>query len=628
MTLFLIALLAGLLTVLSPCVLPLLPVIVGGSLAGGSSIRRALTVTISLGISVFLFTILLKVSTAFITVPAWFWSTFSGVLIIVVGLVMLFPKVWDALPFAAKMNARSNKAMSAGFMKQSFWGDVLVGAALGPVFSTCSPTYFIVLATVLPVSLAAGISDILAYILGLCFSLLVVSFVGQKVMAKLGVASDPNGWFKRVIGIIFIVVGIAIITGIDKKIELPLYAIFDETKIEQGLLAKKSGTLAPSGAQIAGSGIPGAPINPPVGDITTPIAPAPVSSGTATGGNNSAAGGTPSAAVTSASPALLAQKAARYAKAPELVTPDGFLNTGGKPISLAQYRGKDVVLLDFWTYSCINCQRTLPYLTSWYAKYKDQGFVIIGVHTPEFAFEHVQSNVADALKKFGILYPVVLDNEYQTWNAYGNQFWPHEYVIDIDGYVTHDHAGEGEYDVTEKAIQAALAERAARLGTTAHVNMPLTTVADPNLSAVQSPETYFGSNRNQYLGNGTPRKTGTFNFTLPATPDANKLYLGGSWNIMSEYATTNASDGVIEYNYNAHDVYFVASADSAVTIQVLRDGKPVGSAAGADVDPKTSTATIHENRLYTLVHDATPGKHTIQIKIMGSGVHAYTFTFG
>jgi cytochrome c-type biogenesis protein len=141
MTLFLIALLAGLLTVLSPCVLPLLPVIVGGSLAGGSSIRRALTVTISLGISVFLFTILLKVSTAFITVPAWFWSTFSGVLIIVVGLVMLFPKVWDALPFAAKMNARSNKAMSAGFMKQSFWGDVLVGAALGPVFSTCSPTY-------------------------------------------------------------------------------------------------------------------------------------------------------------------------------------------------------------------------------------------------------------------------------------------------------------------------------------------------------------------------------------------------------------------------------------------------------------------------------------------------------
>ncbi|MBA3789326.1 redoxin family protein [Patescibacteria group bacterium] len=610
MALFLIALLAGVLTVISPCVLPLLPIIVGGSLAGGRSIRRILTVTLSLGASVFLFTLLLKVSTAFINVPAAFWSIFSGGLIIIIGLILLFPRLWDKVPFVAKMNLRSNKAMSAGFKKQTFLGDVIVGASLGPVFASCSPTFFILLATVLPVSISAGIADILAYIAGLCFSLIVVSFVGQTIMAKLGIASDPNGWFKRGIGILFIVVGIAIITGFDKILEQPLYSVFDETKIETKLLQK----------QVA-----------PGTSITNPLVPDTNGQSTTTStamheGTSTAATG----AVTPATAQTLARKASMYHKAPELVQPDAYLNTGGQPISLAQYRGKDVVLVDFWTYSCINCLRTLPYLTSWYAKYKDQGFVIIGVHTPEFAFEHVQSNVAAALVKLGVTYPVVLDNEYKTWNAYGNQFWPHEYVIDIDGYITHDHIGEGEYDVTEKAIQAALAERASRLGTSASaIPTSLTTVADPNLSAVQSPETYFGYNRNQNLANGTPSKAGTSTFTLPSGAIApNKLYLGGSWNIEAESAVTNASGTSIEYSYTAHDVDFVASASTPVTVEVFRDGVPVGNFAGADVDPKTSTATINANRLYTLVHDTSPGQHTILIKIMGAGLHAYTFTFG
>ena len=163
-------------------------------------------------------------------------------------------------------------------------------------------------------------------------------------------------------------------------------------------------------------------------------------------------------------------KTQRYKKAHELVTPDGYLNTGGKPITLAQLKGKKVVLLDFWTYSCINCQRTIPYVDAWYDKYKSQGLEIIGVHTPEFAFEHVPANVADALKRFNITHPVVLDNEYQTWNAYGNQFWPHMYLVDIDGYIVYDHIGEGDYDVTEKAIQAALKERADALGTGANIS--------------------------------------------------------------------------------------------------------------------------------------------------------------
>jgi cytochrome c biogenesis protein CcdA/thiol-disulfide isomerase/thioredoxin len=614
MTLFLISLLAGALTVLSPCVLPLLPVIVGGSLAGGTSLRRALVVTASLGVSVFLFTILLKVSTAFINVPSSFWTIFSGVLIILVGLVMVFPKAWDAIPFVAKMNANSSKAMNTGFMKKSVGGDILVGAALGPVFSTCSPTYFIVLATVLPVSLAAGLGDILAYIIGLCAGLLLVAFVGQRVMEKLNIASNPNGWFKRAIGVLFVLIGILIISGLDKVIEAPLYSIFDETKIEQSLLAKKQA----SGLQIgAGS------------NTTTSTDGSGTMSATSTDGANQSV---PSAAPASTDPAIIAaiaRKASLYPRAPELVSPDAYLNTAGAPISLAGYRGKNVVLLDFWTYSCINCQRTLPYLTSWYSKYKDQGLVVIGVHTPEFAFEHVKSNVADALVRFGIKYPVVLDNEYKTWNAYQNQFWPHEYVIDIDGFVTHDHSGEGEYDVTEKAIQAALAERAARLGMpTTGITKSVTVVPGSIVENVGSPETYFGSNRNVYLGNGVQAKNGTANFMLPGTPIPNMLYLGGSWNIASEYATTNDANETIEYTYNSQNLYFVASADSNVTIQVLQDGAPVGSAAGADVSPTTSIATISGDRLYTLVHNATSGPHTIKILIHGAGFHAYTFTFG
>ena len=385
--------------------------------------------------------------------------------------------------------------------------------------------------------------------------------------------------------------GIAIIFGLDKKLQtaLPSWA-FGATSIEQSIDQYTNP-----------AGTPGSNATTTDADITT----------------------APSALT-------MAGKAVRYQKAPELAQADAYLNTDGKPINLAQYKGKDVVLVDFWTYSCINCLRTIPYLTTWYGKYKDQGLVIIGVHTPEFSFEHQESNVADALKRLGITYPVALDNEYQTWNTFGNQFWPHEYLIDIDGYIVHDHIGEGGYDETEKAIQAALAERAERLGMDASgIATSTASFADPDLQAVQSPETYFGASRNQYLGNGTPASIGTQDFTLPTTaPYANTLYLGGSWDMELENATAAGADNTVLYYYSAHDVDFVASADAPTVVKVLRDGKPVGAAAGTDVDPVTSTVTIQGQRLYNLVHDETPGPHTIELQIEGSGLHAYTFTFG
>ena len=329
------------------------------------------------------------------------------------------------------------------------------------------------------------------------------------------------------------------------------------------------------------------------------------------------------------------EKAARYVKAPELVEPDGYINTPrlpsgvAGPITLSELAGDKVVLLDIWTYSCINCQRTLPYLRAWHEKYRDEGLVIIGLHTPEFAFEKVLANVEKAVQGFQLTYPVVLDNEYKTWNAYGNNYWPRKYLIDIDGYIVYDHIGEGAYEETEKQIQKALAERAKRLGG----EMPDSRIAAENVVAprperVRSPETYFGAWRNENLGNGTAFAEGEQTLTIPErlVPDA--LYLGGSWKIEREYAESTSSGARIHFSYDSKDVYFVASAEEAVRIRVTRDGgASLGEARGADVAPD-GIATIREDRLYRLIEDSDYAEHTIEIEILTPNLKAYTFTFG
>jgi cytochrome c biogenesis protein CcdA/thiol-disulfide isomerase/thioredoxin len=582
MTLFLIAFVAGLLTVLAPCTLPLLPVIIGGSVSGESNWRRAFVISASLGGSVLLFTLLLKASTLFINVPQNFWQIFSGGLLIIFGLVTLFPSAWDHFSFAQKINLSGNRLLAQGYTRQNVLGDIIMGAALGPVFSSCSPTYFIVLATVLPVHPAEGVLYLLAYCVGLILSLLAVSVLGQRMVTWLGIASDPRGWFKRIIGALFLIIGISIATGYSAMLESALLShagIFDVTQVEQRLL----------GAQHVGANGSSTPMG-----FLTP-----------------------------------AEKEQRYKHAPELAGIDGYLNTNGQSITLASLRGK-VVLVDFWTYSCINCLRTIPYLNAWYSKYKNQGLVIIGVETPEFAFEHVQSNVASAVQNLGIQYPIVQDNEYATWNAFNNEYWPNDYVVDIDGYIVDEHSGEGDYADTEETIQHALAERAARMGT-ALAQIPTSTVeiSEADLSAIQSPETYFGSNRNEYLGNGTRGQNGIQQFVAPpaASASPNTLYLGGSWDIEPEYAQ-NQGAATVEYEYSAHDINFVASGGTGVIVKVLLDGNPVGSLAGSDVDPTTSTAFIKSDRLYNLVHDAAPGAHVLQLEVESGGLQAYTFTFG
>jgi thiol-disulfide isomerase/thioredoxin len=310
------------------------------------------------------------------------------------------------------------------------------------------------------------------------------------------------------------------------------------------------------------------------------------------------------------------EKAARYETAKELVNPSGFINTD--PFTLAQYIGQKVILIDFWTYSCINCQRTTPYLNSWWEKYADDGLLIVGVHTPEFEFEKERENVVRAVEQFGIEYPVVQDNDYAIWRAYGNRYWPRKYLIDIDGFIVYDHIGEGAYEETEQRIQEALTERALVLGTVSEMPVIDSTVTatEVDFARINSPETYFGSARNSLLGNGTPFAEGEQTLVIPSEIKKNTLYLGGTWNFSSEFATNETAAAEIRFLFEAKNVYMVASADAPVTIRVYQDGVFVRE------------IIVFEEQLYQLIENATYGEHELRIEIESSGLNAYTFTFG
>ncbi|MDO8600388.1 MAG: redoxin domain-containing protein [bacterium] len=336
--------------------------------------------------------------------------------------------------------------------------------------------------------------------------------------------------------------------------------------------------------------------------------------------------------ITKDSSARVAEKSGRFPRAKEIVSPAGFINTEG--VKIADLVGKKIILVDFWTYSCINCQRTTPYLNAWYEKYQDKGLEIVGVHTPEFEFEKVYANVASAVKKFSIQYPVVLDNDYGTWNAYENRYWPRKYLIDIDGFIVFDHAGEGAYERTEQKIQELLEERMAVLGMQDGIAKDIVKpegILETDTSQPRSPEVYFGSARNLSLGNGVRGVGGEQNLREPSAGIVkNILYLVGAWNIQEEYAENTDAGAKIIFRYQGKDLYLVASAENSVSIRVLRDGTWLRAEVGEDVVTRegVSRATIQEDRLYKLIQDTEYGEHTIEIIIESPGFKAFTFTFG
>lgn len=291
-----------------------------------------------------------------------------------------------------------------------------------------------------------------------------------------------------------------------------------------------------------------------------------------------------------------------YGPAPEFSGIAKWLNS--EPLTMAALRGK-VVLIDFWTYSCINCIRTLPYVTKWFDTYKDRGFVVIGVHTPEFAFEKETSNVQDAIKKFGIHYPVAQDNDYATWQQYNNRYWPAEYLIDQRGNVVYTHFGEGNYDITENAIRQLLGMDAEKKE-----------LNESRLQEVQSLEMYFGTDRLKYLSPAQKPSSVPKRYSLPDSLQLNEFAFEGVWQFGRQSVKLAEGAGKIKLKFHAGKIHLVAASAKASKLRIIVDGK---------VQPDV---TVGESELYTLFDSDDYADHVIEITVEGAGFEAFTFTFG
>jgi thiol-disulfide isomerase/thioredoxin len=324
----------------------------------------------------------------------------------------------------------------------------------------------------------------------------------------------------------------------------------------------------------------------------------------------------------------------QFKLAPELTKINGYINS--EPITLADLRGR-VVLVDFWTYSCINCIRTIPYLNAWHEKYADDGLVIVGVHTPEFEFEKDYNNVKGAVERFGINYPVAQDNEKQTWNAYENRYWPRKYLIDSEGYIRYDHIGEGAYPETEKVIQSLLAERTEHSGGGVNVTIDQS-ISNPesaqsvNFGRINTPELYFGYQyAREPLGNSEVYKPDQIvKYMIPDDTNnivPNRIYLAGEWKNNADHMELQSEVGQIVLSYSAKAVNIVAGGSGNLRILVDNNSHLDDSSMGTDVS-EDSTVKIDGQRLYNIVMHEEYGDHQIAIDVVGRGFQIYTFTFG
>ena len=559
MILLLLAFVAGALTALAPCVLPLLPIIIGGALAGNEREKyRPYLIAGSLASSLILFTYLLKVSSLFIGISPKLWVYLSSTLVIGVGLVTLFPSAWENFVGRIGLQARSDRLLKKGAYRSGWVGAVVTGVALGPVFSSCSPTYAFILATVLPKNFATGFIYLISYSLGLVAVLLLITIRGRKALIKYSWAVDPHSLVRRSVGALFIIIGLAIGFGYDKKAELWVtsHLPFNITSLDQSLLT----TVKTPGQNPTGLGVEN--VNPYL--------------------------------------------------APELTGVNSWINSS--PLTIKSLHGK-VVMVDFWTYSCINCVRTLPYLEKWYEAYKSKGFVIIGVHAPEFGFEKVLKNVQQATRQYGLTYPIALDNNLSTWNAFANQYWPAHYIINRQGKVVNVHYGEGEYAKTEKVIQTLLGESA-----------PLVSQKEVNtFNRTQTPETYFGSMREDRFAGSQPITDGTHTYQIKKYLPQDYWSIGGAWDVTGDHITSQSSISKMKFLVRAKDVYLVASVPDSLghLVEVSLPNQP-GSYTTDDAGGKLN---IMGSNLYHLASFPKFGEYLIELTVSKS-ISLHTFTFG
>ncbi len=525
------AFLAGIVTILSPCILPILPIVLSGSLAGGK--KRPLGIITGFIFSFTFFTLTLSAIVKATGLSADGLRTIAIVVIALFGLSMVTPKfqIWMEKLFSRLANLLPKGSNDTGFV-----GGIFVGLSLGLLWAPCVGP---ILASVITLAATNTVNTLtilitLAYSIGTAIPMLGITYGGRSLLSRAPWLLANTNKIQKGFGILMLLTALAIYNNWDRTFQTYILTTFPNygvglTKLEDNILVKnalESLTDTPINDQSVGK---------PMNDIMD----------------------------------------AEIGNAPEIIPGGEWFNT--KPLSMQSLRGK-VVLIDFWTYTCINCIRTLPYLKNWHAKYKDSGLVILGVHTPEFEFEKLSTNVKEAIDDFGIEYAVVQDNDYATWQAYKNRYWPAKYLIDKNGKIRYTHFGEGDYDETEKKIQELLA-----------LDM---TIDNPTYQ-IQSrtPEIYLGSARG--------------NYSLITTT--------GVWTKSEEYAMPQKG-ATLTLTFEAAKVFLVMRGNG--NVKVFLD------------DEYISTVTVASDKLYELINRSQPDKHKLKLEFLNDSIELYAFTFG
>ncbi|MEW6538702.1 MAG: cytochrome c biogenesis protein DipZ [Pseudomonadota bacterium] len=576
MILFLLSYLAGVLTIVSPCILPVLPFVFAR--ADRPFIRNGLPLLVGMAVTFAGVATLAALGGGWAVRANEVGRWIALAVMAVLGVSLLFPAVGDRLmrPFVAAGSWLTDRAKRQGGDQGDVRSSLLLGVATGLLWAPCAGPILGVILTGAALQ-GAGVGTtvlLLAYAAGAATSLGLALLVGGRVFKAMKGALGVGEWVRRGLGVLVLIGVVVIGLGADTGL-LTRISAASTGRIEQALLGG------------IGRGMP-----------------------------------------TNQAPADLANLPVEGVM-PPLIGATTWINT--PPLTTEQLKGK-VVVVDFWTYSCINCIRSIPYVRAWAEKYKDQGLVVIGVHTPEFAFEKSEANVRQNVQRLGITYPVAMDNEFAIWRAFKNQYWPAHYFIDAKGQIRHHHFGEGDYAGSERVIQQLLKEAGA-----ANVASNVVTVqaqgaeAAADMAQVESPETYVGYGRAENFRSPGGLANDVIKDYVAAPLKLNDWSLSGRWRVTREHADLQTAGGRIAFRFKARDLHLVmgpSKPGAPVRFRVRIDGAAPGANAGSDIDAQ-GLGRVDGERLYQLVRQTgAVRERTFEIEFLDPGVQVFAFTFG
>ncbi|VVE46207.1 redoxin domain-containing protein [Pandoraea horticolens] len=620
MTLLILAYLGGILTIVSPCILPVLPFVF--SRAGQSFARSVLPMLAGMVLMFALVATLAAVGGSWVVQANQYGRWLALALVAFFGATLLFPKLAERLthPLVSLGDRLSQSAQGDGSAAGAATGprpgaSFLLGIATGLLWAPCAgPILGLVLTGAALQGASVGTTLLLlAYAAGAATSLALALLVGGRVFAAMKRSLGAGEWIRRVLGGLMLAgvgaIAFGLDTGVLARISTASTGGIEQKLVEQLGARRNNAANANAPAQNAP-----ATDQANVGTDTNAGVPAMTATGSAM----------MRAAVDAPTPLPV------EGQLPSLDGAVQWLNS--PPLTAQALRGK-VVLVDFWTYSCINCLRALPYVKAWAQKYRDQGLVVIGVHAPEFAFERDIGNVKKAVHDLGVDYPVAIDNNYAIWRGFNNQYWPAHYFIDAQGRVRYHHFGEGNYAESERVIQQLLHEAGAKQVTGGIADVQANGIQQAaDMRDVGSPETYVGYERaNNFASPGGAVHDQANDYRAPSMPSLNHWGLAGHWRVGPEQATATEAGARIVYRFHARDLHLVLGPDASgkpVRFRVTLDGEAPGDAHGTDV-AADGTGTVTSQRLYQLVRQSGDVRdRTFTIEFLDPGVFAYAFTFG